>query len=526
MSLSPGVPASLRILTLQSNLLGKDDGPSVVYIRACYAHHLNKILDAFKTPNGSILLAGTRGLGKSLFGTLVVVELYDRGYTVVYEHMNNRLLLVGENMLAFVSTCMEKVGYQPLGEPGIYNLKGEETLFDLLVDQREIVFVQDLGDTPNATPIRSGNGRWLVVSSPNSTKLSYLRNQSRMKRLIVPLWSLQELQDTRNILKDLPVTRFAGYTPDEVKARFDIYGGVPRWVLDRPRSSNGYVQSSEEELNRALTSVSMSELEDVFRAGSYLDIPQQKFTGILVHVVPAGEEGGPLENDPPHCTFASSVIRQRMVDEFLSRQSFGASAFINAVRVIPELGGYRGYALEQNAHRTLPMAPIVSIRQLGKRAGSSELREVKLPRMTQVVQFKAENLDDLLTLQPLQYVRPESKIFPTLDAFAVLPSALFSPGTLGNCLTVFQVTVAATHDVDGSIISRVHTKVHRLLGLQDREVLPIVLVFLTDVNGIKTARTILKSDGTHYKTDFATSIKQFALYLGTDFNMLADFCRE
>ena len=169
----------------------------------------------------------------------------------------------------------------------------------------------------------------------------------------------------------------------------------------------------------------------------------------------------------------------------------------------------------------------MKLRFLGARAHSSVLRDVRLPEMD-AVRFSAENLSDLLALSRRQYVHPTSKIFPTLDAFAVLPHVLFDASKTGagaDCLAFFQVTVSPTHKVNGAVLSRVKDKVCALLGVID---IPLVLVFVTDVNGIGTAKTILQGDGTAYaeSSAFPKNVAQVALHLGSDFDKLAGFYKE
>ena len=193
----------------------------------------------------------------------------------------------------------------------------------------------------------------------------------------MPLWTLEELQDARKTVYDgMSSEAYAEYTEEEVKERFALYGGVPRWVLERPRVGTNKWSTSEAQLETSLADVTMEELLKVFRAATYIDIPKQNLTSILVHFVP-----GPNLHDPPKCRFASEAIRLRLVDALLDRQNFGAAGFINAVRQIPELGGYRGYTLEHNVHRSLPKGPKVQLRRLGAKSNTSEFEFAQPPRL-------------------------------------------------------------------------------------------------------------------------------------------------
>ena len=283
-----------------------------------------------------------------MFGELVVLELVLLGKLVVYEHLQSRLLIVGPGGVPpALADAFSAYTVDPPTKQGIYDLGPHYHMSQGLIDQENVYFVQDLGDTPKTTTVKSGKGKWLVISSPNADKLRYLRSNSNMQRVVMPLWSLEELEAARGtVFQGLPPTVFAGYTAAEVEDRFETYGGVPRWVLDRPRPNTGAVRSSEDELAGALVGVTLEELRGMFAAASYLELPHQKITSILIHVVPADVEGGALENNPPRCQFASERVRRLLVEELLNAERFGSAVFMNMVREIPELGGYRGYGFE------------------------------------------------------------------------------------------------------------------------------------------------------------------------------------
>ena len=54
----------------------------------------------------------------------------------------------------------------------------------------------------------------------------------------------------------------------------------------------------------------------------------------------------------------------------------------------------------------------------------------------------------------------------------------------------------------------------------------LVLVFVTDANGIATAQTIKTDNDVFMGNALGKEARQVALHLSSDFDKLADFCRE
>jgi len=95
--LLPDAPIGQRVLQLFTPLNDVQDSISAVYVRNCYAEFKDRVMQAFATLNGGILVAGTRGTGKSIFGMLMVLELNALGKLVVYDNRPAKLLIVPES---------------------------------------------------------------------------------------------------------------------------------------------------------------------------------------------------------------------------------------------------------------------------------------------------------------------------------------------------------------------------------------------------------------------------------------------
>ena len=166
-----------------------------------------------------------------------------------------------------------------------------------------------MGDDPIAFPPRSGEGKKLILSSPNSDALRRLSEDSSYKKLFMPLWDLKELLAAQDKC-------FPNLTPKYVEEQFEIYGGVPRLVLELSASD------ADAKLQQQVRELKMETLFDIMSKKTYTDLPSSKFTSVLIHVVP----------DPSFlefkCAFASEIISRMLVDRFLNNSDFSMQQFV------------------------------------------------------------------------------------------------------------------------------------------------------------------------------------------------------
>jgi hypothetical protein len=128
---------------------------------------------------------------------------------------------------------------------------------------------------------------------------------------------------------------FTGVDDAELSRRFEKFGGIPRYVLEEA------TLGSEWELQRQLGVVSIESLKDIFHSTSYVHLPLQRETSMLVHVIPHPEdEGGYLS------VFATPYVRKLLAEKFVFNSAFNAAAFQQAVSDTPEFASWRGYMLE------------------------------------------------------------------------------------------------------------------------------------------------------------------------------------
>ena len=168
-NLSPSATPAERVRVFEDMLFGKGRKISAVYLRKCYKTLLAEIMEAIAPLKGQALVGGGRGLGKSVFGLLVLLELVAQGFVVVYEHMDSLVLIVDADLPHDVAETFSKLRYEPVGR-GIFDLAGDKQLAKALVTVPSVYFVQDLGDvdTNGLSTIDTGKAHWLLLSSPNA----------------------------------------------------------------------------------------------------------------------------------------------------------------------------------------------------------------------------------------------------------------------------------------------------------------------------------------------------------------------
>ena len=117
------------IKTLTRHLFGDSDTPLKVYIRDCYKTLAEKIHTLIKTKN--VLIAGTRGIGKSTLGFLMVFDFADKGDIVVYSHKNEHVMVLGENVnpdkFIRMNVILQANGYDPIVEKAVYSFKSKDS---------------------------------------------------------------------------------------------------------------------------------------------------------------------------------------------------------------------------------------------------------------------------------------------------------------------------------------------------------------------------------------------------------------
>ena len=87
------------VVTLPSATVGEGEGGKVLYIREEYVTALEMWKQQRKAVGGMLLVIGTPGIGKSLFGRLVFTLEMAKGETVLWVTGESKLLFVGDRII-------------------------------------------------------------------------------------------------------------------------------------------------------------------------------------------------------------------------------------------------------------------------------------------------------------------------------------------------------------------------------------------------------------------------------------------
>jgi hypothetical protein len=449
-----------------------------IVVRDCYERYATSIMAWLDSPaGGEALVAGTKGIGKSVFGLFLVLRLLRAGWIVFY-HREARMMLVGPEATAdqknLVKKRFEDYRFASDISPGVYCFENpkEIVLFGELILASGLTHVLDLGEDP--PPLNfSGKARKVVISSPNTEKLRrFVTERGHLKSFFMPLWTLEEL---KHHAKTLGVTDLV-----DLKERFDMFGGVIRNVVELPRPL------SEVGMNKALNEATPADMSRVLSM-SFSSLPKADLRSSLIHTVP-------LENNINDSinVFASNWVVRMLLSRFRKDSAFQLKTFIEGCSGLRATSAMRGILVEQSTHDAMIKGG-ASFTLADLEDGSPSFVAMSaLPALVQV-EFEGQSLDALKRdFKPFDYALPLAPNFEAIDAFAVIPRASFVKNSFvkkakGLRLVMFQVTVARTHDVTASGLRRVYEGVlERLSKAEQRQVKagPVYLVFITDKTGV------------------------------------------
>ena len=90
------------------------------------------------------------------------------------------------------------------------------------------VFICDMG--PNSKPVSICNALTIVLSSPDPSHYRAL-DREMLRSLVMNPWHISELKDCMNTIYKFEKT--GEYSAKSYKARFDLIGGVPRFIFNK-----------------------------------------------------------------------------------------------------------------------------------------------------------------------------------------------------------------------------------------------------------------------------------------------------
>ncbi|CAN0454092.1 unnamed protein product, partial [Ectocarpus sp. 8 AP-2014] len=184
--------------------IGHREMGSKLSIRSCYKDLSKIIIDgAINDSMDNIVVTGTPGIGKSVFGYYLLYLLRLEGKTVVFEQK--------EKWYRFSDEGVVQGRFETFSDAGFLNDPAGWYLSD-----------------PEGKPREGFTGITVVLVSPEKDKTNEFLKQDTACLLFMPVWSEDELLEYRRIFS--PDAR----SVNDVRKAFEKVGGVARAVF-RPR---------------------------------------------------------------------------------------------------------------------------------------------------------------------------------------------------------------------------------------------------------------------------------------------------
>jgi len=433
----------------------------------------------------------------------------------VYRHKKREMLLVSnalhEDALVELERLLTVHGLDMLS-PGVWDAQEPKKFLSSVISSHHTIVVHDVGEYHGVEIDPGGANTTLIISSPNADRLKFLQQRPGTKRFYMPPWTEGEINITRE-------TCYPSLDPALVAKRYKIAPGVARWVLAPRDVDVERVQVTQ------IGNVTLEYLRRFFLASSFEHLPSQHGVGggadngtdLVFQVVPTADWRD------YHVDFLTPRVALLLAERHVQYDEATVKQFAQSVSSIPALASFRGRVLEARAHKEL----LVGVQRVPLRAlidGDAAPRIIDIPPLNEAV---ARYLEDLIELHPLQYFRPSSATFKSVDGFAILEESLFNPKAPAGvyALVAFQMTVSPKHPVIGSGLERVLKDVQSKARLpqipaktrggrvQEHPPLKLYLVFVTQSNVLCKVQNIKKDDGENFANPLSVA-PQFALSLG------------
>ncbi|KAH9254486.1 hypothetical protein BASA81_007599 [Batrachochytrium salamandrivorans] len=414
---------------------------------------------AFIQKRAPVLVAGSKGIGKSCLGLVIVDTLFKEDRIVAYEYSNTQMLLVPSKDALDSFATKITLGYfaqssfHMVDKVGLYKFiqqDGGTGLFRDLCLSTDLVHVVDVGELYEGV-VESSFPK-IVISSPNSDKLKRFGDiQSSLNYIIYPAWTWEEIVGMNSKLESMQ------QADDVLKLKFELFGGVPRLIFK--------VQTVEEAMEESKT-------------------PGKKC----------------------NVRFASEYIAQLVIKRYAQMQRVDLMTLLNAMDGPPRMmSAMQGYLLEEVMHGALlsNKPSKFQLLELQAQAPPKNSCNVQFPVLTEV-QFSRKDMSDIVAMKKNDYFRPTFPTFKSVESFAIVKKSVLSKTKRGFCIVAFQATVSDDHPLKRAGLKDIQEKVKALYGDQ----LELYVVFVTNKGKGITKRQKLGADDQNLDANYL----QYVLY--------------
>ena len=251
------------------------------------------------------------------------------------------------------------------------------------------------------TPPDSVEAVTILVSSPAEKYYSdFLKYSSTSPLHYLPTWSLDELKRVAHVYSK---------SPEEVEKRFNMIGGVPRYVLEKD-------VNLEETINEKIGKLL---LKNIMLLPTFEGATEKEISHRLVH----------FEVKPPCYTkyepvIASQCVRRKYAEARRDRLEQMLRSVFSFFKNVSYMGASIGFLFESHANRQLSAGGKFRMRSLDDKIET----EIELsPRTSQIFQDISE-----CTNPNIYYIAEQN--FPCIDSLIV-------------GVGYFQITISSKHDI-------------------------------------------------------------------------------
>lgn len=284
-----------------------------IFVRKCFHRIFEKIEEKVQS-NAPVLVTGSPGIGKSVFGHWMVAKFLQRG---------NCKIIYGCNV------NNKEVYYHIEPHAEHISVGGPESIEEEL-DRPEVILILDAIPPPT---FQSSEAWIILITSPNRDIWKRAEKESELRRLYMPIWSLDDISRCARFLQ-----RFQGISREVYVSHYEKWGGMIRYVLQKAKLE------SEEHGYEGL--ISESDENDVVR--SILEARSKPGVSdrlALLHVT---------DNNFSRVEVRLTAYTQKLIfDRMLSNDIFAQERLINTGVRSGATARIVGYHFEELMHRKI-----------------------------------------------------------------------------------------------------------------------------------------------------------------------------
>ena len=444
-----------------------------------------EIIETFIHKKGiSILLAGTKGTGKSCEGIFITKGFIDRGMVVLLEQGNEQFLIIEDQAFGkhneLVNRILAKYGEPPIVEPGVYEFASLDKLFLKLCSDPIVAHILDIGD--NYSGAIDVNHPQIIISSPNSDKLKRSGEVQSLRIWYLNPWTWQELLALNERLPspdDQKALPFVKKTADDLKELVRIFGPVPREIF-----KDQAVRDAAGALEDTLKGISLAVWNDILTTADYSKLPRS-VPGQLVLITKRHDSEMLCD-----VRFASNYVARLVARRFYQQERTKLLALAQSMKVEQNFNsGLRAAILQQRMNeeflkgsQRLEIAPLLADGTQGAKCAFD------VPQLT-LREFRSSKCKDLTEVRENDYCLAIAPNFTSIESFIVVQRRRLGIEEDGLIIVGLQATIAKDHIIKPRGLIDAQDQCCSLLGMTPVQ-LPICVIFVTTHNGIQTRQKV------------------------------------